>query len=476
MDIYVFPYEKIKEGSRVVIYGAGSVGKRYVEQIMSNGYCKLVCVVDKQAETLRSDMVKLAPPDILATIEFDNLIIAIKGYKTAKQIKRELIKKYNIPGGKIVWKENDKYLNVPQKYIWSVLPNHLEDSDEILISANIGAGFGDTIISKKIIDTMGRLAGPKCRIDIYIHDNTYNFAKGLFRGSTFVKNVYRESAYSFYRYFQSYDLSIIPNYILAIEHCDYDSLSRKNRAFAQCIAELQSYLDRMGLKNIYPWDNSVLYARAKKTGCNAYTVHSCGGILPIKDTKVEIPLLPEFEEEYHNVFSKKCDFSYITLNYGWGMNKHEKNYVPCKIWPFEYYVRFAEMVKEKYPSIKVVQIARGGAPRIPFIDVLLKDLDMEVLKYVLRDSLLHVDSEGGMVHLATQLNTKCLVAFGPTPVHFFGYTSNINVVSENCSNCCFLDADFTKCLRGMSEPECMYSITPEVMFEKFENYMRDLII
>lgn len=471
MDVHIFPYEKIKKGAKVIIYGAGNVGRRYVEQIIENDYCDLVGVTDKQVGALYSDVVNLIQLDNLNKYDYDNLIIAIKDSDTAVKIKEDLIEKYAVPEEKIVWKKGTEYLDVASKYIWRGLPDLPESNGEVLISAFIGAGFGDAIISKKIIVTLGRLAGPKCRIDIYVHDNTYNFVRGLFLDVPFVKKIYKESVYSFSRYFQSYDLSIIPLYILAISHFDFDSLVRKNKSFAERMAELKKYLDNSGLKNRHPLDNSILYARAEKLGQNAYTVHSHGGILPIEDTKVDIPLLPEFEEAYRNLFSQDKDFNFITLNYGWGMNKHNDAFVPCKIWPYEYYCRLASMIKEKYPSIRLVQIAKGEAPRIPSTDMILKDLDMEVLKYVLRYSLLHIDSEGGMVHLATQLGTKCLVAFGPTPVHFFGYESNINVVSKKCSDCCFLHEDFASCFRGLREPECMYSLTPEMMFKKFDGYM-----
>lgn len=471
MDVYIFPYEIINKGAKVIIYGAGNVGRRYVEQILENDYCNLIGVADKQAGTLCSNVVNIIHPDDLKNYDYDNLIIAIKDSDIAGKIREDLIKKYAVPKEKIIWKKSMKYLPAPSKKIWCVLPDAPKFDDEILISAFIGEGFGDAIISKKIIETLGKMAGPKCRIDIYSHDNTYNFVCGLYGDSSFVKNIYRGSVYNFSRYFQSYDLSITPLYILAIDHLDFESLARKNKSFAERLAALKKYLDNSGLDIRHHLDNSILYARTKKMGCNAYTVHSYGGILPIEDTKVNIPLLPEFEDEYSDIFTQDNEFTFITLNYGWGMDNHNSDYVPCKMWPFEFYEKLVAFIKNKYQSIKLVQIAKGDAPRISGTDMVLRNMDLEVVKYVLRDSLLHIDSEGGMVHLATQLGTKCLVAFGPTPVHFFGYESNINVVSEKCSNCYLLHEDFASCFRGMREPECMYSITPEMMFKKFDEYM-----
>ncbi|MBR5162824.1 MAG: hypothetical protein IKW79_02235, partial [Schwartzia sp.] len=96
----------------------------------------------------------------------------------------------------------------------------------------------------------------------------------------------------------------------------------------------------------------------------------------------------------------------------------------------------------------------------------------ELVKYVLRNAVLHVDIEGGLVHLATQLGTKCAVLFGPTPVTFFGYPQNINIVSPRCAGCHGLYEDLNHCAKEQAEPECMRSITPEMVMEAIAKYMR----
>jgi ADP-heptose:LPS heptosyltransferase len=48
---------------------------------------------------------------------------------------------------------------------------------------------------------------------------------------------------------------------------------------------------------------------------------------------------------------------------------------------------------------------------------------------------MHIDDEGGLVHMATALGTKCAVLFGPTPVGIFGYEQNINICADTCKEC-----------------------------------------
>ena len=129
------------------------------------------------------------------------------------------------------------------------------------------------------------------------------------------------------------------------------------------------------------------------------------------------------------------------------------------------------MFHQAYPDIKVVQVGAKGFSRIEGCDTYALGYDLEVAKYVLKDSLLHIDCEGGLVHLATQLGTKCVVLFGQTPIKFYAYPDNINLSAGCCHNCYWLTNDFTTCYRGQSEPECMRAITPEMVMEAVRRYL-----
>ena len=100
--------------------------------------------------------------------------------------------------------------------------------------------------------------------------------------------------------------------------------------------------------------------------------------------------------------------------------------------------------------------------------------DIELIKYVLKNAIFHLDSEGGLTHLATQLGTKCIVLFGPTQVELLGYSQNINIVASTCKGCYFLYDDMMKCARDLQEPECMHSITPELVMEKVDTYLMEV--
>ena len=79
--------------------------------------------------------------------------------------------------------------------------------------------------------------------------------------------------------------------------------------------------------------------------------------------------------------------------------------------------------------------------------------------------------EGGLVHLATNLGTKCVVLFSPTQPNIYAYPNNINIVYATCNGCYGLYENGYACARGLEKPECMYSITPEMVMEKIAEYI-----
>lgn len=78
--------------------------------------------------------------------------------------------------------------------------------------------------------------------------------------------------------------------------------------------------------------------------------------------------------------------------------------------------------------------------------------------HLLKNSHCHIGTEGGLIHLARAINTRSVVLFGPTPVDFFGYPQNINLVEGNCSGCWRATKNwFISCPIGFAPAKCMAS-------------------
>lgn len=125
------------------------------------------------------------------------------------------------------------------------------------------------------------------------------------------------------------------------------------------------------------------------------------------------------------------------------------------------YPRFGDVVqaiKKKHPGILIVQIGDPVAStQVPGVDIdLLGKTTLPEAAGLIDGALLHIDSEGGLVHVAAALDTPSAVIFGPTPPQFFAYDTNINIPPRACGGCWWVNETWmTRCPRGLQEPVCM---------------------
>ena len=96
--IYVFPFDRIKKGENVVLYGAGVVGREYKKQLDAIPYCILTGWVDKNADKYPNNIM---PVEYILKTSFDKIVIAIKSLETRKRVSISL-KKMGIDGRKII--------------------------------------------------------------------------------------------------------------------------------------------------------------------------------------------------------------------------------------------------------------------------------------------------------------------------------------------------------------------------------------
>ena len=134
-------------------------------------------------------------------------------------------------------------------------------------------------------------------------------------------------------------------------------------------------------------------------------------------------------------------------------------------------------MKKSLPQIEIVQYGGEGDITVENADRNYLNVDLELMKYILANSLLHVGCKGGLAHVATKLGTKCIVLFGVSARDYFSYPRNINISADVCHPCTYLLEDGGKvkvCLRGFKEPLCMTSITPQQVFEATCKYLEQI--
>lgn len=138
-----------------------------------------------------------------------------------------------------------------------------------------------------------------------------------------------------------------------------------------------------------------------------------------------------------------------------------------KLWPMKNYNELVQMIKANH-DILVVQIGDSEAfGNIEGVDLnLIGQTTLEECKVILKNAVMLVSSEGGLVHMNYWLYGKSVVIFGPTLPEIFGYDSNINIRGDGCPEYC---ENLTKnwaegCIMGYKNPPCICSVDTNTVY------------
>lgn len=88
---YLFPYSKIIKGSKVVIYGAGRLGKQIYNAIKYCNEYKIIGLADKNWKLYREQGLEVLSPEEVLGLSFDYIIIAVTYINVRNEIKKGLM-------------------------------------------------------------------------------------------------------------------------------------------------------------------------------------------------------------------------------------------------------------------------------------------------------------------------------------------------------------------------------------------------
>lgn len=461
MRIELFPFKHIVRDSRVVLYGAGLVGQTYLAQIQLTKYCDVVCIIDKSFQRYEALPVEVCPVESLLQKDYDYIVIANRIPIVAQEITDMLVEQYGVSKEKIVYSIEYVEPVVVLRDVSAMIPDcelAFSRKGKFAVAVRMVGGLGDFIIRKNNLRELAQW-DENLIIDVYVDQSKFSFTKGLLVDIPQIYNIVGTiSAYDMKK--TKYLASFYFDTLLRVDYIHMKAIEEVPQSLKAKILEVNKNYLAYGIYN-GGRSYGLHYARCEKDSLNCYTSYNRYGGFQVEDYHTTIPMREDKKAEFLGLELG----DYITLNYGWDNTSGNKK-PSAKAWPLEYFSKLTHMIREMYSAIKIVQIGLADTPQIEGCDCYLFGKDIEVIKYVLKNSLLHVDCEGGMVHLASQFDTKCIVMFGPTPVKYYGYASNANIVSTVCSNCYWLVNDSISCYRKLEKPECMYSILPEQVFEK----------
>jgi hypothetical protein len=162
-----------------------------------------------------------------------------------------------------------------------------------------------------------------------------------------------------------------------------------------------------------------------------------------------------------------------------GFDQQEGNRIGIATLPTKSYPHFGRvvaMVHAQYPDITIVQLGSATSVSIEGVDYnLLGKTTMEESAEIIRNAVLHIDGESGLVHMAACFGTLSCVVFGPTSYDYFSYPDNINIKPSFCGNCWWMTEDWLKeCPRGFAEARCLSEQPPEIVAGTIADYLARL--
>lgn len=107
--IYLFPYEDVPPKSKVILYGAGNIGRSYWKSLQVEAYAEIVGWVDKNYAELRELGIPAESLQDAMSKKYDFVVIAINNEDVVKEVKNMLLC-YGVQKEKIVWKKSKEII------------------------------------------------------------------------------------------------------------------------------------------------------------------------------------------------------------------------------------------------------------------------------------------------------------------------------------------------------------------------------
>lgn len=342
------------------------------------------------------------------------------------------------------------------------------DTGKTSIAFRFVQGLGDAVVSRKIFNALIELA-PDCLIDIFCMKDTHKIFAEAFFGDSKNLNLISDFNVLHEKYSQSYDLSL---WVLGTHAIILDAANVKGLQKAPKLFQAAELIEQYNQENVYefkPWSYSLPLRNVNMARILQKNFHwflSCAGALPIREEGSWLKPSPKYLRDFEKIKLGRYVTIYSNI---WRDSENTK----IKTWPMRYLVEYVNLVKKFFPQLEIIQLGSSNDAEIANVDRKFFDANLELTKHILANSLLHIGCEGGLIHLATALGTKCLVLFGASDWHYFGYPQNINLVSEICSPCLYVTKTFG-CFFMEKELPCMKDITPQDAFRETKEYLSSL--
>jgi hypothetical protein len=169
--------------------------------------------------------------------------------------------------------------------------------------------------------------------------------------------------------------------------------------------------------------------------------------------------------------------TYVTVHNGYDQNfTVSSGGLATKCYP--HFGSVLAELKAAFPSLLTVQLGTSTSDPLAEADLnLIDQTTVPEAAEILRHSILHLDNEGGLVHLASCFNVPSCVVFGPTPSSYFGYPGNLNIDPNFCGGCWWVNLTWMdRCPRGFATARCMSEQDPHSVARVVEGYLKQKML
>jgi hypothetical protein len=324
-----------------------------------------------------------------------------------------------------------------------------------------GAGLGDLLVVARYLRDLTANC-PHLALDVYCHD--VEMARWAFGGVPGLRH--RLSAFAFDSMKHIYPLALRIGQCIVIEETTIDEAAiSANLKLKQLVRSLRTYRRQheIAIAHQPSLDGYIAQRAVYSNNTRASYLQTISGFAYAGD-RLRL-------ETDKGVLERNglTGAAYVTIHDGFSPTFVVSSRRATKCYP--HFDAVFRLLKARFPDLKIVQLGAANGARLAGCDLDLRGATtLPEAASVLAGSILHIDNEGGLVHLAACLGVKSCVIFGPTPADYFGYPDNINIRPNVCGGCWWTnDSWMDQCPRGFAIPICMSEQPPDLVAARIEH-------
>ena len=456
----------------ILLYGAGN---NYIFSLYEvRKYYNCVGVVDKDSEKIGKTMQGMLVGTLsdYSNDDYDYIVIT----PTNSQGIREDLLLQGIRNEKII--DLQEAFDIIPNGIW--LSERRTESEEIRdasIAIILYGGMGDLLVGKLWIEKLMYIYGlPIERLNLFTSDQNLMNAKIIFNDlimSENIKSIEHLNKNSKEKYGAILRFCIVPE-VLQMSSSLKEVL---NNEMYDYFIDLKSLCDKeynRGFYNTRNYYKTIQKYLVKRKGAVYHTAYDLFENLDAKATdkcsSYSIYYDGESILKRIGVLGKR----YITLNTG--LNNEYIKKRNTREWPFVCWDELANSIKKCYPDLIIVQVGL----KIRDEDDIEADIhlngktNLPEIAAILKHSIVHIDYDGGLVHVNHIVGGISIVLMGPSSIENHAYPENIYVSNGECCGCEWITSDWlSNCPKGYGYSKCMSNIKVEKVMEAIRSFLED---